>query len=515
MPDPQITSCGTLADMYAICAKRYSDRTAMVHGDRRISYKEAQEQTLSLAHALKSLGLKRGDAIAILAGNMPEVAFLISATQLMGIRYTALHALGSEEDHAFILEDAGIATLIVDSASFAQRGQTLLDRVPGLGRLLTFGPSEYGTDLLQVMEKFDPIPLQIEAEADDIALVAYTGGTTGQPKGVVHTQGTLLSMTKIELAEWEWPQDIRFLAAAPVSHAVAGMLLPTFHRGGTFVFANGFNPATFMSIVEKERINSTFLVPTMLYALLDHPERGDYDLSSLEMVIYGAAPILPARLAQAIETFGPVFCQIYGQIEAPNLLTYLRKTDHDLSRPSLFSSCGMPVVGIQLKLLDEEMNEVPCGEIGEVCARGPHIMDRYWNRKEESETVTRGNWLHTGDLAKCDEDGYIHIVDRTKDMIISGGFNVYPSEIEEILAHHGAVASCAVIGVPDPQWGEAVKAVVVLKADQSCTASELISYVRDRKGPVQAPKTIEFVENVPLTPLGKVDKKELKRIYRN
>jgi fatty-acyl-CoA synthase len=252
----------------------------------------------------------------------------------------------------------------------------------------------------------------------------------------------------------------------------------------------------------------------MVYVLLDHPGIAEADLRSIELIIYGASPMSPARLIEAMKRFGPVFMQLYAQSEAPNTVTVLHKADHDPERfPHRLASCGVPVVGNQVKLLDPDGREVPAGDVGEICVRGPLVMAGYWNKPEETARALRHGWLYTGDLARRDEDGFLYIVDRSKDMIISGGFNVYPREIEDVLTAHPAVAAAAVIGVPDEKWGEAVKAVVVLKAGSSASAEALIALVRDRKGVVYAPKSVDFADSLPVTGLGKPDKKVLRARY--
>jgi len=320
-------------------------------------------------------------------------------------------------------------------------------------------------------------------------------------------------MINIELAEWEWPEDVVFLAVAPVSHAVGGMLLPTLLRGGRFVLEQSFSPNAFFRIVAEERISATFLVPTMIYALLDHPAIDSYDLSSLEMLIYGAAPMQVPRLRDGLEKFGSIFCQIYGQVEAPNTITYMRKTDHDGENQERLSSCGIPVLGVDLKIMDQQFQEVARGEIGEIYVRGPHLMQRYWRREQETQSAIGQGWLKTGDLARQDAKGFIYIVDRSKDMIITGGFNVYPSEIEAVIEEHPAVNMSAVIGIPDAIWGEAVTAIVTLNENQTCEADEIVDHVKQMKGSVQTPKKIVFAESLPLTPLGKIDKKIIREIY--
>ena len=248
----------------------------------------------------------------------------------------------------------------------------------------------------------------------------------------------------------------------------------------------------------------------MIYDLLDKVRVEDYDLSSLEMIIYGAAPISPARLTEAIERIGPKFCQLYGQTEAPNNISYLSIADHDLSYPKMLESCGFPMMPTSVKLLLPNGEEAGPEQAGEICVRGSLVMDRYWKNPEETEKAFEDGWLHTGDVAKRDSRGYLFIVDRVKDMVISGGFNIFTREVEDCLAEHPSVATCAVIGVPHDRWGEAVAACVVLKPGCEAAEQELIDLVRERKGSVQAPKIIEFLDQLPLTPVGKIDKKALR-----
>jgi fatty-acyl-CoA synthase len=250
----------------------------------------------------------------------------------------------------------------------------------------------------------------------------------------------------------------------------------------------------------------------MIYRLLDEPTLRDYDLSSLQTVIYGAAPMSPTRLAQALDVFGPVFLQIYGQSEAPNCISFLSRASHDPSRPDRLASCGVPHANLTVALLDDQGREVTEGEAGEICLRGPHIMAGYWKRPQETEEALAGGWLHTGDIGRFDGDGFLSIVDRKKDMIISGGFNVYPREVEDAITTHPAVAACAVVGLPDSKWGEAVSAVIVPRSGQTIDAEAIIRLVRDRKGATHAPKHVFFVDQIPLTPIGKPDKKAVRKL---
>jgi fatty-acyl-CoA synthase len=504
----------TMGDIYLRAIQRGGDRVAFVLDDQSITYREFGARVSGLVQALKARGMRKGDAIATLSSNRPEAVMVTVAAYLMGLRMTWMHPLASEDDHAYLLEDSGVSTLFVDPGSFSERGLALKARLPGLGALLGLGPNGFGEDILATAATHAPAPLQSEAGADDICVLIYTGGTTGKPKGVIHTHRVQVAMVMMELAEWDWPHEVRFLAMTPITHAAGAMIAAVLTRCGTFVMNKGFDPQRFFELVERHRITSTFLVPTMVYVLLDHPGIAEADLSSIELIIYGASPMSPARLIEAMKRFGPVFMQLYAQSEAPNTVTVLHKADHDPERfPHRLASCGVPVVGNQVKLLDPDGREVPAGEVGEICVRGPLVMAGYWNKPEETARALRHGWLYTGDLARCDEDGFLYIVDRSKDMIISGGFNVYPREIEDVLTGHPAVAAAAVIGVPDEKWGEAVKAVVVLKAGASASAEALIALVRDRKGVVYAPKSVDFADSLPVTGLGKPDKKVLRARY--
>jgi fatty-acyl-CoA synthase len=435
---------------------------------------------------------------------------------LRGHRRTALHPLGGVNDHAFILRDAGISTLILDPLPmFTNRVRELLDRVPTLTKVLVLGPvpdelAGVGVDLVAqaaALTEVDPVAAA-DLEPDHVVSVTYTGGTTGRPKGVVGTSLGMSTMTQVMLAEWEWPLRPRFLVCTPLSHAGAAFFLPVVLKGGQFVVLSRFDPGEVLAAIEKHRISSTMLVPSMIYALLDHPDFGSRDLSSLEVVYYGASAIDPNRLREAIDKVGPVFAQFFGQSEAPMVISYLATQEHDAAR---LTSCGRPAAMLRTALLGPEGTPVAPGDVGEVCVAGPLLAQGYLNLPEVTAETFRDGWLWTGDLAREDEDGYLHIVGRSKDMIVTGGFNVFPREIEDVMGANPAVTAVAVVGLPDPRWGEAVTALVVAPgiagdAQEKLTA-ELIAAVRESKGSVQTPKHILYVDAIPLTGLGKPDKK--------
>jgi fatty-acyl-CoA synthase len=278
----------------------------------------------------------------------------------------------------------------------------------------------------------------------------------------------------------------------------------------------GFTPDLFFDTIEEHKITSTFLVPVMIYYLLDSPRAATADMSSMETIFYGASPMSPTRLAEGIEKWGPVFYQIYGQAEAPMVVSHLKRADHDLSKPERLASCGRPSPWVQVALLDDQNQRVAEGEPGEICVRGPLVMKGYHNRPEATAEAFDGGWLHTGDVGRFDEEGFLYIVDRKKDMIVTGGFNVFPKEVEDVISAHPSVAQVAVIGVPDERWGESVKAVVVLRPDvegSDSLATELMEAVKAAKGSVQTPKSVDFSEAIPLSAVGKPDKKELRKLY--
>jgi fatty-acyl-CoA synthase len=502
--------------------RRHHNRPIIHLGDVTLTGQQVADRISTYIQAFEALGAGFGTAGALLALNRPEVLFILGAGQTQGYRRTSLHPLGSAEDHAYVINDAGITTLVVDPY-FAGRAVELLERCPGLTQVLTIGPvpeelAEVGTDLTEVAAKFEPGPVRPALlDPDHITSITYTGGTTGKPKGVIGTVRAFSTMAQVQMAEWEWPEEPRFLMCTPLSHAGAAFFVPVVLKGGTLFVSPRFDPAEVLQAIEEKRINSLMLVPTMLYALMDHPDSHTRDLSSLETVYYGASAINPVRLKEAIERFGPIFAQYYGQSEAPMVISYFPKGAHvDASGTAIegrLTSCGRPSAYLRTALLDEDGNPVAPGEPGEICVAGPLLAGGYWNLPDETAETFRDGWMHTGDVAREDEDGFWYIVDRTKDMIVTGGFNVFPREVEDVVAEHPAVAQVGVIGVPHEKFGEAVTAVVVLRDGHELTdplVGEIQQLVKDRKGSVQAPKQVIATDALPLTGLGKPDKKALR-----
>lgn len=503
----------TYFDLILQGLRRWPDREAIVDaGGVALTYRDLEDRIWRIARVLRDAGLAAGDGVAQLASNRVDTFATMAAVLANGMRYTPLHPLGSLADQLFILEDAEISALVVDMPYFSERGAELQACAPERLKVFTLGSAEFGRDLLALAAVAEPAAPGVLPQYDDIAWVTYTGGTTGKPKGVIMTHGGMAAKSLISMAEWQWPKDIRYLASSPISHAAGFLLIPTFLNGGKVYLTAGFDPGQVLDLVERERVNTLFLVPTMIYVLMDHPRTRGADLSSIESIIYASAPMSPTRLEEALELFGPVMMQCYGQTECIHL-TMMRKEEHRPDKPGRLASCGKPPAGVRMALLDGEGQPVPGGEIGEVCIRSAAVMAGYWKRPDQTAATLAGDWLHTGDLGYQDEEGFLYLVDRAKDMIISGGFNVYPREVEDVLTSHPAVAMAAVIGIPDEKWGEKVVAVVVPRAGEGIQADELIALVKDKKGAIQAPKQVDFVDALPQTALGKTDKKVLRRRY--
>src|SRR3954470_17876272 len=379
--------------------RRHRDRPIIHLGNTTLTGQQVADRISTYIQAFESLGAGFGTAGALLALNRPEVLFILGAGQTQGYRRTSLHPLGSADDHAYVINDAGITTLIIDPC-FAERALALLEKCPGLTQVLTIGPvpdevakaaADTGrttADLVATAATFAPQPLTARLlPPDHIVSITYTGGTTGKPKGVIGTAQAMSTMTQIQLSEWEWPANPRFLMCTPLSHAGAAFFGPVVIKGGELIVLGRFDPAEVLRTIEERRITATMLVPSMLYALMDHPDSRTRDLSSLETVYYGASAINPVRLKEAIERFGPIFAQYYGQSEAPMVITYFPKGDHvDADGnpvESRLTSCGRPTALARTALLGEDGQPVAQGEPGEICVAGPLLSGGYWQLPEQ------------------------------------------------------------------------------------------------------------------------------------
>lgn len=488
---------------------RYPDNIAFEWDGGAWSYRATHDMIGRFQHVFVREGLRRGDRMVLLSANRADAWSAGIAAQGLGCAISSLHTMASLEDHLFQVSDFQPKAVIIDPHTYAQRGRDLAERLDLSVKVFTLGPADFGMDLLSEAEKHgSATPIDVAA-VDDLAEVMYTGGTTGRPKGAARSHRPYPFRCISSAADYELSLRPRYLAVAPISHVAGGMVMPTLERGGTICLQQGFDPSKVLHEIETKKIDLTVLVPTMIYALLGQPELANMDLSSMRNLIYAGAPMSPSKLELGLERFGKVFTQLYGQTETYQA-TVLRACDHDPARPDLLSSCGVPSMIADVRIVDEDGQDVPRGDPGEVIIRSPLNMDYYLNLPELTAETLKSGWIYTGDIAVQNDAGYISIVDRKKDMIVTGGFNVYPRGVEDVLTADSDVAMAAVIGVPDDKWGERVHAIVLPVEGAQLDAQALLSNVKDKLGSVQTPKAIDIVDEIPLTAVGKIDKKALR-----
>lgn len=525
VPSPQ-PATRTMGELLYSAFTRFDRRTAFVDGDRTLTYAQSAARVQAIRDSLRAAGAKPGDYGALLGSSRPETFFSTSAIYLEGLRVSPLHPENGIRDHRQSLELSQVQYLLYEQGRFDDMARELAETVPGLTvipvEILDPASQAQGAEAVSGFSVLDR-PVRVDPESD--ASLGFSGGTTGTPKGIVRSHRTMVTNALFTVIDWEWPADNRFLVTTPMSHASGAMALPILLQGGSMVMLDKFSPQAFVDAVAEHGISSTFLVPTMIYRLLDLPQEQLDRLSSLETVVYGASLMDPSRMQEALTRIGQVFLQLYGQSEAPNLITVLRREDHDPTVPGRLASAGRATSCADLTIRDDEDREVPIGEVGEVCVSGPIVMTGYWQNPELTAETLRDGRLHTGDLGRLDEHGFLSIVGRKKDMIITGGLNVYPAEVEARMLEHPAVAEACVVGIPDADWGERVVAAVVLRdepavpdhtaaevpaGDLGPAAGDLVeeirAFVREEKGSVQTPKDVMFVESVPVTKIGKPDK---------
>ena len=451
-----------MGDIILFAIRQFGERLAMEDPARRVSYRELGERIAHALAALRSAGLERGDTVAQLSGNSVNMFALMAAAYVGGYRSLTMHTMGGAEDQAYILRDSA-ARLLVFDAEHGERAVALSQLVGTPARCHDdHGAAplfwEPGCDNLR-------LPDRATGEWEDLVRLAYTGGTTGRPKGVMLSNRSLVTNTRLALAGIDWPAQVRFLCPAPISHGAGSLVVPTLAQGGTVILQRGFSAAAFRAAMRERAATVTWLVPTMIQTLLDDQAGGNGDFSNLRTLVYSGAPMAPTRIAQAVAQFGPILVQCYGQTEAPNTILTLDKAAHAAGGVDRLASAGKPFPGVEVAILDDDGEEVDVGIPGEICVRGPLLMSGYLGQPDATDAAMAGGWLHTGDVGFLDEAGFFTIVDRKKDMLITGGFNVYPKEVEDIIARHPDVMSVAVFGVPDPKWGEAVRALVVPRAN--------------------------------------------------
>ncbi len=493
--------------------------TAFVMGERRYTFDEIGELSCRIANGLLAEGFARETKGAVWAGNDPVAWTCTLGLWRAGMAWVPVNPRGTPQECQYVVDTFDCEAIFFQQA-FAPLVEALRPKLPKVRLWVCIDADVPGASSLAPWAGAQPsTPPDVEVDMDDVVMVAATGGTTGVPKGVMNTHRSLQTFVAHYLMAITYPGNARpvNLAAAPMTHTAGILSLPCSARGGTVVVLGKPDPVALLDAIERHRVSEFFLPPTVIYRLLEVPGIAARDFSSLRYFMYGAAPMSVEKLRRAFDVFGPVMTGGYGQTEAPASISFMRPEEHfidgALAPDARLSSVGRPNPLVRVTLRDDAGTAVAQGETGEICVRGDLVMKGYYKASEKTaETIVDG-WLHTGDVGHLDAEGYLHITDRRKDMIISGGFNVYPSEVEQILWSHPAVQDCAVIGVPDEQWGEAVKAVVELKPQASVAGDALIALCKARLGSVKAPKTVDIVAALPRSSVGKVLKKDLREAY--
>lgn len=493
--------------------------TAFVMEGQKWSYEESYGITCQVAQALVADGTRKGSHGAVLAGNHPLAWLCVLGLWRAGLGWVPLNPRSNPDESVQLINGFDVEVLFFQKA-YAAAVEQFKAACPGLRKLVCIdGQVEGCLSLPDWIASQPTVAPPVTYEPEDLVAIMPTGGTTGLPKGVMQTHRNLgvSVLNGIINTHYAPGEPIVNLAAAPMTHSAGFLSLSASARGGTVVVLSKPDPVSLLDAIEEYRVTELFLPPTVIYRLLETPGIEQRDFSSLRYLMYGAAPMSLDKLKRALQVFGPVMHQGYGQTEAPGSIAFLRPGDHfvdgRIAPDSRLSACGLPSVTNTLAIMDEEGQQLPQGESGEICLRGDIVMKGYYKDPEKTAETLVNGWLHTGDVGHLDEEGFLHITDRKRDVIISGGFNVYPSEVEQVLWAHPAVLDCAVIGVPDVNWGEAVKAVVELKPGAVVDAQELIALCKEKLGSVKAPKTVDFLPVLPRSSVGKVLKKDLREIY--
>jgi acyl-CoA synthetase (AMP-forming)/AMP-acid ligase II len=493
-------------------AERHGDAAAVTCGGMTQTYARLHERSCRLANALAALGVRRGERVATLSDNCAEIVEQMTAIALGGYMRAALYAHNSAESNVYLLNLVEASALIVDAKLYAAIAPHLYD-APGLRHVIVFGGGA-STEAIDYEAALAAAPSDDPGcvlRDDDPHVIRFSSGTTGKPKGILHTvAGWRAVATEMALLMPKLSEADKYLAAGPLAHAALLPLFGTLAAGGSVVVMPAFDPAGFIELVQSKRCTITLLVPTMIQMIAALPQAPTADLSSLRAVFYGAAPISERTLADGRAIWGDVMHQMYGQSEAVPL-TVLRPSDHAGHR---LRSAGRPTPNAVIRIVDENGHDVAPGRVGEIAARTPVAMAGIW--RDDDATAQRllpdGSVL-TRDMGYLDEDGFLYLADRKEDMIISGGFNIWPAELENALASHPAVAEVAVVGVPHDKWGETPKAVVVLRPGQHADEQQLIDWTRQTVGAVKRVTSVEFTDGLPKSPVGKVLRREVKKRF--
>lgn len=509
---PPTVSIPNVGALVARCCQAFASQMAVTSAARSISYAELEQRSNRLANALLALGLVRGDRVGIYLPNCVEIVEIEIACYKAGLVKAPFNARLSPREVGEIAANSD-AGLIITTAQRAEAFHPHLQAA--VPTLLLDGPTgqSYEDRLAAASDRFAPVTVA----AHDLAVLHYTSGSSGVLKAAMQTFGNRLAQLRKFLMRGEGMQSGHVLGlVGPITHASGMQLVPALCTGATIHLFSGFEPASFLAEMKARRVTHTFMVPTMVNMLLAELQGQYRPLPDLLRLGYGAAPMAPARILQAMDVFGPVLSQGYGAGETTSGVCGLTVQDHlqaRAARPERLASCGRPYLESLVDLVDDAGQPVAPGEVGEIVVGGPDVFAGYWRAPDLTAEVLKNGRYHTGDLARMDDEGFVYIVDRKKDMVISGGFNVYPSEVEAVLFEHGAVQDACVFAIPDDKWGEAVAAHIVLKDGQPADSAALDRFCAERLGGFKRPRHIEFVQQLPKNPNGKVMRKAVQAPY--
>ena len=485
----------------------------------RHSYTHVRNLTLKGAQALRAAGFESGKG-AVLSLNHPLAVVATLTLMRADLTWVPLNPRDAADNHAYVLENFDCDVLFYQSR-YAESVAEFRRRIPGIKLFVCLDEPDGGPAFLDWIAAHEAAEIPLDFDPEGIVMMAGTGGTTGQPKGVMQTHRALEIQVLVISSVLPFRKRPVYFAVAPLTHAAGYITYPIYAAGGTLVLQGTAEPKNILSAIERHGVSSLFLPPTLIYLMLAEPSVSDFDYSSLEFFMYGASPMSPTRLREAIEVFGPVMTQMFGQTETLFPLTYLPPAEHfvdheiggEIAPDERLRSCGRAAPGVELAIMSEDGQLLEQGETGEIVVRSLMVMKGYYQSPEATTEAFAHGWYHTGDVGFCDDDGYYTIVDRAKDMIISGGFNVFPADIESVLGEHDDVMDVTVIGIPDERWGETALALVIPKQGAVAEAETIRAWCNERVAKHQRLARVEFRDEFPRNALGKVMKRVLREPY--
>jgi len=499
-------------------AMRHAERPCLEDDFEVRTYAQVSDASHRIALALGARGVVPNDKIATLSPNAVTMVEAMLGIYRAGCVFVPLNVLNSEDENTDILRSNDVSVLFFNS-KFSGVVQRILRHCPRIRLCIQLDAAEGSEPRLRDMaDEYSSLAPDPNSSFHDLASIYSTGGTTGAPKGAM-ISGLAWD---VQAASFFAAMPVRrppvYLAATPMTHAAGCLAIYLFAAGGQVIMHDRFDAGRFISTLAHRRVTHTHLPPTAIYMLLSHADVAKHDYSCLECFHYASAPMSVDKLRQCLDVFGPVMAQTWGQSEAPLICTLLTPEDHRLAiespdHESLLASCGRPTLMTRVEVIDDAGNFLPVGEVGELVMNGPLVGQGYYRKADATASTFVNGWLRSGDIGYKDAKGYVYICDRKKEMIISGGLNIYPAEVERVVWSHPAVQECAVVGVPDPKWGEAVKAVIELKPGMTTTTDELLALCKSRLGGAKTPKSIEIWESLPRSAVGKVSKKEIRARY--